>query len=51
MAKVKDICNPISYQELLSITKVWVDAALDLTAKDLRMMNRLVKRQTAKSLD
>jgi len=51
MAKVKDICNPINYQELLGITKVWVDAALNLRAKDLRMMNRLVKRQTAKSLD
>lgn len=47
MAKVKDIVNPVSYQELLDITKIWVDAALNLTDKDLRMMNRLVKRQTA----
>jgi len=45
--KVKDICNPISYQELYDITKVWVDAALKLTEKDLRMMEKLVIRQTA----
>jgi len=47
MRKVKDICNPISYQELLDITNVWVDAALNLNDKDLRMMKRLVQRQTA----
>ena len=48
MQKVKDICNPISYQELLDITNVWVDAALKLDEKDLRMMTRLVTRQNAK---
>ena len=45
--KVKDICNPISYEELFDITKVWVNAALNLTEKDLRMMEKLVMRQTA----
>ncbi|HEC58819.1 hypothetical protein LCGC14_0570590 [marine sediment metagenome] len=48
MQKVKDICNTIQYQELLDITNVWVDAALKLTDKDLRMMSRLVTRQNAK---
>jgi len=46
MQKVKDICNTVSYQELVDITNVWVDAALKLDNKDLRMMNRLVTRQT-----
>ncbi|MDQ6977946.1 MAG: crotonase/enoyl-CoA hydratase family protein, partial [Ghiorsea sp.] len=41
-------CNPITYEELKEITTIWVDAALKLTAKDLRMMDRLVKRQSAK---
>jgi len=41
-------CNPITYDELKEITTIWVDAALKLTAKDLRMMERLVKRQSAK---
>lgn len=48
MQKVKDICNQISYKELEDIAKVWTDAALQLTAKDLRMMERLVRRQNTK---
>lgn len=47
--KVKDICNPISYKELLDITKIWAESALQITDKDLRMMERLVMRQTAKN--
>ena len=47
--KVRDICNPISYKELLDITNIWVEAALKITNKDLRMMERLVTRQTAKN--
>ena len=47
--KVKDICNPIPYKELLDITKIWVESALKLTNKDLRMMEKLVLRQTAKN--
>jgi len=47
--KVKDICNPIPYKELLDITKIWVESALKLTNKDLRMMEKLVMRQTAKN--
>ena len=49
MQKVKDRCNTISYQELLDITNIWVDAALKLTKKDLRMIDRLVSRQSANS--
>jgi len=47
--KVKDICNPISYKELLDVTNIWVNSALKLTEKDLRMMDKLVMRQTAKN--
>ncbi len=46
MQRVKDICNQVSYQELIDIGHVWADAALNLSAKDLRMMERLVRRQT-----
>lgn len=45
----KRLSNPITYEELYSITEVWVDAALQLTDRDLRMMDRLVKRQTKRS--
>ena len=49
MQRVKDICNQVSYEELMDIGKVWADAALKLTDKDLRMMERLVRRQTHRS--
>jgi DSF synthase len=45
MQQVKNICNQVSYEELIDIGKVWVDAALKLSDKDLRMMERLVRRQ------
>ena len=37
--------QPILYSELMKITKVWVNAALRLTEKDLQMMSRLVRSQ------
>lgn len=47
--QVRDICNRVPYKELLDITKIWVESALKLTDKDLRMVERLVMRQTAKN--
>lgn len=40
--------NPVTFEELMSIIDVWVDAAMRLDTRDLRMMNRLVERQTKK---
>jgi DSF synthase len=48
MAKVKDMCNSVTYEELAGVAEIWADAALNLTSKDLRMMNRLVNRQSYK---
>ncbi len=45
MRKVKDYCNPVSYQELLDITTIWVDAALNLTERDLQVMSHLLHKQ------
>ena len=45
----REISQPVSYDELVRITEVWVDAALRLEPKDLRMMERLVNRQTGKA--
>jgi DSF synthase len=45
----REISQPISYDELIRISEVWVDAAMRLEAKDLRMMERLVNRQNNKS--
>jgi DSF synthase len=46
--QVRDICNKIHYDELVGIAKIWTDAALKLTDKDLKMMGRLISRQNAK---
>lgn len=43
---VRDIVNPVTYEELIEVTTAWVDAALRLRPRDLRMMDRLVKRQS-----
>jgi DSF synthase len=44
--KVRDICNKISYDELIDVAKIWVDAAFKLNDRDLKMMDRLIKRQS-----
>ena len=48
MQQVKDICNQVSYEELMDIGKVWADSALRLSEKDLRMVERLVRRQNSR---
>jgi DSF synthase len=45
----REISQPISYDELIRISEVWVDAAMRLEPKDLRMMERLVNRQNGKA--
>ena len=45
----REIAQPIAYEELVRISEIWVDAALRLETKDLRMMERLVARQTGKA--
>jgi DSF synthase len=45
----REVSQPASYDELIRITELWVDAALRLEPKDLRMMERLVSRQTSKT--
>ncbi len=41
----KRFCQPVTREELTSIVTVWVDAAMRLDARDLRMMSRLVRAQ------
>ena len=49
MNRVRDISQRITCEELLEITRVWVDSALALDEKSLRTMDRLVKAQTRRS--
>ncbi len=41
----RGLTNPVTYEELLGITTMWVDTAMALDAKDLRRMERLVAAQ------
>jgi DSF synthase len=43
--KARNRFNPVTYQELMDITTVWVDAALKLSERDLKVMDRFVRSQ------
>jgi DSF synthase len=45
MTLAKQHVQPVSHSEMQSIVGVWVEAALNLETRDLRMMARLVKAQ------
>ncbi len=46
--KAKQRVSPLSYEELYNITEIWVDAALRLDERNLKVMERLVRAQNAK---
>lgn len=48
MREIHDATNQITHKELLDITRIWAETALKLKKRDLRMMERLVYRQTSK---
>jgi DSF synthase len=45
IASLRDIANPITLQEMLDITDLWVETALTLEPRDLRKMQHLVAAQ------
>ena len=42
--------NRVSYEELLDITELWVDSALQLTERELKTMQRLVRAQNRRGV-
>jgi DSF synthase len=42
--------NPVSYDEMLNITRIWADAAMRLEEKDLRLMSRLGRSQLKRAV-
>jgi len=46
--KAKKCCNAVTFEELTKIATIWVDANMELGNKELRMMERLIKRQSSK---
>jgi DSF synthase len=45
MNRVETACHPVSFEELMTVTEIWVDTALQLGEKSLRVMERLVRAQ------
>jgi len=45
MHRVRSMTAPVTLEELMSITEVWVETALQLGEKSLRTMERLVRAQ------
>jgi DSF synthase len=46
---VRAIAQPVGYDELMSITEVWVDTALALGERSLRTMERIVRAQNRRA--
>ncbi|HZF97161.1 MAG TPA: crotonase/enoyl-CoA hydratase family protein [Pseudoxanthomonas sp.] len=49
MNACRNMTQPVGYDELMNITEVWVDTALGLGDKSLRMMERIVRAQERRS--
>ncbi|MEO8461470.1 MAG: crotonase/enoyl-CoA hydratase family protein [Dokdonella sp.] len=45
MNRVREIVQPISLSELMQVTEIWVDTAMQLGDKSLKTMERLVRAQ------
>jgi DSF synthase len=45
LSKVRQHCQPVSYEELIAVTSLWVQTALRLDEADLRRMEHLVRAQ------
>ncbi len=43
--RIQRLSGPVTYEELMAITRIWVEAALQLTERDLRMIQHLIRAQ------
>jgi len=48
LQQVRQRYHAMDYQEMADITKLWVDTALQLEEKDLRLIDKLVRAQSSK---
>ena len=49
MKTVREKVHPIFHDDLIEVTKHWVDVTMNVSERDLRLMERLVKAQTKKA--
>lgn len=45
LLKIRNRVNPVTLEELLDIGEMWVDAAMSLTTRELKVMERLIRSQ------
>jgi len=45
MLKIRNRVNPVTLEELLDIGEIWVEAAMSLTTRELKVMERLIRSQ------
>jgi DSF synthase len=45
LSRVRQRCQPVTYEELIDVTEVWVETAMGLHEADLRRMEHLVRAQ------
>ena len=45
LAATRRRVHSITFEELLDVVQIWVDAALRINLRDLKLMQRLVSRQ------
>lgn len=43
--RARQVVTPVSYQEMLDVAMIWVDAAMNMAPADIRKMNRLASAQ------
>jgi DSF synthase len=49
MKNVREKTHPVTHEELMDVCKHWVEIAMNLTTRDLKLMDRLVRAQTRKA--
>ena len=45
MLKIRNRVNPVTLEELLDIGEIWVESAMSLTTRELKVMERLIRSQ------
>ncbi len=45
LLKIRNRIDPVTLKELLDIGEIWVDAAMSLTSRELKVMERLIRSQ------
>ena len=45
LLKIRNRVNPVTYEELIDIGEIWIEAAMSLTSRELKVMARLIRSQ------